>query len=164
MMGSGKSTIGKKLAKKLGLQFYDSDKVIEEREGLSIVDVYDFKGQDYFKKKEAEIIEEIIQYGNIILSTGGSSLLTPNVYELLSEKTTTIWLSADMDVLHQRVARRNTRPELNCGNKQEVLDQLYASQLPLFEKSNVIIQTEDTETHYIVDSIMVKLKRFLEQQ
>jgi len=63
MMGSGKSTIGKRLAYKLNLQFYDSDRLIEEREGLSVVDIFDFRGEEYFKKKESEIIKEILGYG-----------------------------------------------------------------------------------------------------
>ena len=62
MMGSGKSTVGKKLARKLNLQFYDSDKVLEEREALSIVDIHDFMGERYFYQKEEEVIKEIIGY------------------------------------------------------------------------------------------------------
>ena len=79
MMGSGKSTVGKKLARKLNLQFYDSDKVLEEREALSIVDIHDFMGERYFYQKEEEVIKEIIGYGVVILSTGGSSFMNENI-------------------------------------------------------------------------------------
>jgi shikimate kinase len=158
MMGSGKSTIGKKLSRKLNLQFYDSDKVIEDREGLSIVDIHDFRGKDYFREKELEIIDEIMKYGIVILSTGGSSMLSEGVRDILEEKAVTIWLKTDIDTLYERVSRRNTRPELNYGDKKVVLEELNKEQEPHFENSDIIIEAKDIDAHYIVDSIMIKLK------
>jgi shikimate kinase len=158
MMGSGKSTIGKKLSRKLNLQFYDSDKVIEDREGLSIVDIHDFRGKDYFREKELEIIDEIMKYGIVILSTGGSSMLSEGVRDILKEKAVTIWLKTDIDTLYERVSRRNTRPELNCDDKKVVLEELNKEQEPHFESSDIVIEAKDVDAHYIVDSIMVKLK------
>jgi len=86
MMGTGKSTIGKKIANKFNLKFYDSDQIIEEREGLSVLEIFDYKGSEYFRKIETEIISELLNYGIIVLSTGGGSFLIDEVRENIKKK------------------------------------------------------------------------------
>jgi shikimate kinase len=158
MMGTGKSTIGRKLAHKLNLKFYDSDRVIEEREGLSVVDIFDFRGEDYFRQKEQDVIAEIINYGPVVLSTGGSSFTQDNVRNLIKEKAISVWLAADLETLYPRIARRNTRPELNCDNKKEVLAQLIAEHTPYYEQADIKIDSNDEAAHIITDLIIMKLK------
>ncbi|AIF81740.1 shikimate kinase [endosymbiont of Acanthamoeba sp. UWC8] len=158
IMGSGKSTIGKKLAKKLHMQFYDSDQVIEEREGLKIVDIYDYRGEEYFKKQEESIIKEVLRYGTIILSTGGGSFANEEVRNLIKEKAISIWLYSDIDTIYERISRRNTRPGLNGENKLEVLESLIEQQYPLLEQADIKINSGNADAHYIVDNILVKLK------
>ncbi|MBA8667640.1 shikimate kinase [Holosporaceae bacterium 'Namur'] len=160
IMGSGKSTIGKKLAKKLHMQFYDSDQVIEEREGLKIVDIYDYRGEEYFKKQEESIIKEVLRYGTIILSTGGGSFANEEVRNLIKEKAISIWLYSDIDTIYERISRRNTRPGLNGENKLEVLESLIEQQYPLLEQADIKINSGNADAHYIVDNILVKLKEF----
>ncbi len=160
IMGSGKTTIGKKIAKKLNLQFYDSDRVIEEREGLSVVDIYDFKGGPYFQAKEQEVVKEILSYGITVLSTGGSTFLNEDLRSIIKEKAISVWLSADIDVLYNRVAKRNTRPELNCENKLEVLKKMIDECYPIYNQADIIIQSNDFDAHYIVDSLMARLKKY----
>jgi shikimate kinase len=163
MMGSGKSTVGRKLARKLGLPFYDSDKVIEDREGLSVVDIFDFRGEKYFRDKERQVIAEILSYGVVVLSTGGGSFIDEEIRKLIADKAISIWLSADLDTLYQRTARRNTRPELNQGNKLEILEDMIEERYPIYSQSNITVKTENTEAHYILDSILVRLRKYLEQ-
>jgi shikimate kinase len=158
MMGSGKSTIGKKLAKKLHMQFYDSDQVIEEREGLSVLDIYDFRGEEYFKLQEEKIIKEILRYGTIILSTGGGSFINNELRNLIKEKAISIWLHTDINTIVERISRRNTRPGLNGENKREVLEKLISDQYPLFEQADIKIESGNSDAHFIVDNIMLKLK------
>ncbi|CAL7962309.1 Shikimate kinase [Alphaproteobacteria bacterium] len=161
MMGSGKSAIGKRVARKLNLQFYDSDKVIEEREKLSIIDIYDFKGESYFRKMEEEVTREVLEYGVIVLSTGGSTFLNDVLRVVIQKKAISIWLYADIDVLYNRVARRNTRPELICGDKKETLSKLMAERNPIYQQADIVVDSKDSDTHYIVDAVMVKLKKYL---
>ena len=160
IMGSGKSTVGKKLAKRLNLQFYDSDKVIEEREGFSVVDIYDFKGAEYFQQQENKIITEILGYGQLVLSTGGGSFSNPELREFIKSKAIIVWLSANIDVLYERVSRRNTRPELNCGDKRVILQKLIENSKDLATEADIVVESVEQDSHYIVDIIVSKLKRY----
>ena len=160
MMGSGKSTVGKKLARKLNLQFYDSDKVLEDREALSIVDIHDFMGEKYFYQKEEEVIKEIIGYGVVVLSTGGSSFMNENIRNFIKEKTISIWLDSNLDTIYERVSRRNTRPELIAlDNKKELLAKMLKERDPIFKQADIKIES-DLEAHNLVSSIIEKLDAF----
>ena len=163
MMGSGKSTVGKRLAHRLNLQFYDSDKIIEERESLSVMDIYDFRGEEYFKQQEVKVISEIINYGIIVLSTGGGSLLIEEVQKLVKEKAITIWLKANIEILHERVSRRNTRPHLAGVDKYDTIQKLLKENEPIYQESDIIVESKDMEAHFVVDTILSKLKQFLEE-
>lgn len=162
MMGSGKSTIGKRLAYKLNLQFYDSDKIIEEREGLSVVDIYDYRGEEYFKSQELKVIKEIIGYGTVVLSTGGGSFLINELRELIKDKAISIWLRADIDTIHGRVARRNTRPLLNAPNKLELIKKMIDESTKYYEEADITIDCSNMDTYFVVDTIITKLKNFLQ--
>ena len=159
IMGSGKSTVGKKLARKLNLQFYDSDKVIEEREGLSVVDIHDFRGAEYFKQQESKIISEILGYGTLVLSTGGGSFAYPEIRDLIKDKAITIWLSASIDVLYDRVNRRNTRPELNQGDKKMILQKMLDDSKEIAEQADIVIESVEHDSHYVVDIAISRLKK-----
>ena len=152
MMGSGKSTVGRKLAKKIDLRFYDSDNIIEGREGLSITDIHEYMGQKYFQEKEEETIKEILDYGNIVLSTGGGSFSNPNIRNIIKEKATCIWLDANINTILERVSRRNTRPELIGKNNKEVIQdvELLASQV---ERCNQILRKLSLEPNQEDDFI-----------
>lgn len=161
IVGSGKSTIGKKLARKLNLQFYDSDKVIEEREGLSIVDIYDYKGEQYFRYLEESVIKEILNYGTLLLSTGGSTFMNEELRSLIKQKAISIWLSTDIETLYSRVTRRNTRPELNHGNKKAILQQMLDERSEIYNKADIIVESKDYDVHYIVDVIKSRLQKYI---
>lgn len=161
MLGTGKSTVGKKLARKLHMQFYDSDQVIEEREGLSIVDIFDFRGEDYLRSQEEKIITEIMRYGPVVLSTGGGSFIHEEVRTLIKDKAISIWLYTDLDIIHERVSRRNTRPGLHNGDKREILEQMVEERYPIYEQADLKVESGNSGTHHIVDTILFKLKEFL---
>jgi shikimate kinase len=160
MMGSGKSTVGKRLAYKLNLQFYDSDKIIEEREGLSINDIYEYKGEDYFKSQEVLVIKELLSYGTVIISTGGGSFLIDEVRELITTNSTSIWLRTDIDTIYERVSRRNTRPLLNTADKMQTIVQLIQDATPVYEQADIIVDSNNYGAHFVVDTIIQKLKNF----
>jgi len=164
MMGSGKSTIGKRLAKRLNLQFYDSDKVIEEREGLSVVDIYDFRGEPYFRKKEFETIKEILRYGPTVLSTGGNSFMDDDIRNMIKEQALSIWLSTDINTLYERVSKRNTRPELNCNNKLELLQKLAEERFDLYSQTDITIESGNDDVHFLVDALVLRVQKFLQDK
>lgn len=163
MMGSGKSTVGRILARKLRLQFYDSDKEIENRLGLSVSDIYEFKGEDYFREKEAEAVQEILDYGIVLLSTGSNTFLNEDLRNLIKEKSISICLSADLQTIHSRVIRRNTRPEIdNISNKEEYLKEMLDERMPLYNQADIVVESrENDETHHVVDSLMSRLAKYL---
>lgn len=160
MMGSGKSTVGKKLARKLNLQFYDSDKILEEREALNIIDIHEFMGIKYFQQIEEEAIKEIIGYGTIILSTGGSSFMNENVRKFIKEKAVSIWLDVDFQTIYERVSRRNTRPELLVAeDKKELLMKMIEERAPIFSQADIKIES-DLEAHHLVETIAKRLDQY----
>jgi len=161
MMGSGKSTIGRKLAKKIDLRFYDSDNIIEGREGLSIADIYEYMGQKYFQEKEEETIKEILDYGKVILSTGGSSFSNPNIRKIIKAKATCIWLDANIDTILERVSRRNTRPELIGRNNREVITQMMEEKKPHFDEAHIKIES-NLEAHHLVSTLISRLQKHQE--
>jgi len=163
MVGSGKSTVGKRLARKLNLPFYDSDKVIEKREGLSVVDIYDFKGKDYFAQKEEEVIKEIFGYGVFVLSTGGSTFFNQTLRSLIKQNATSVCLSASIDVLHERVLRRDTRPEfLNCDNKREILERMIQESQEVYSDADIVVESsKNQDIYYVVDTIIARLRKHL---
>ena len=159
VMGSGKSTVGRRLSKRLHLQFYDSDRVIEEREGLSVVDIYDFKGGNYFQQQEEKVVAEILGYGQLVLSIGGISFNSSELMDLIKSSAFMVWLAADIEVLHDRVKRRNTRPELNKGDKREILEKMIEDSKPFEMQANIVVESVEQDSHYIVDTIISKLRK-----
>ena len=161
IMGSGKSTVGKKLAHKLGLKFYDTDRAIEEREGLSIVEIYDFRGKEYFQKKEVEIIKEFLSYGVVVIATGGETFIRPELHELIKKHTISVWISADKKILYERISRRDTRPAFNCENKMKVLDTMLEKYNPIYADADITIENHSFDTHHIIDTLIMRLKKYL---
>jgi len=160
MMGSGKSTIGKRLAYKLNLQFYDSDKIIEDRDGLSVLDIYDYRGEEYFREQEEKTIREVLQYGVVVLSTGGGSFFKEDVRKLIKEKAISIWLKTNVETIHERISRRNTRPIQD--HNIETIQKLVDEGDDIYGKADITVESSDMEAHFVVDTIMGKLKTYLE--
>lgn len=162
MMGSGKSTIGKRLAYKLNLQFYDTDSLIEEREGLSVIDIHDYRGEEYFRNKEYEVLEEVLKYGVTVISTGGDSFMSDSVRNLIKERATSIWLKTDSKTILERVSRRNTRPNLSPDISIKEIEELLLAREPLYNGADIVIESSDLDAHHVLDTILVKLKNHLE--
>ncbi len=162
-MGTGKSTIGKKLAYRLDVQFYDSDQVIEHQEGLSVVDIFDFRGEEYFLQKERETIPMILNYGPIVLSTGGNTFLDPEIRQHILDNAICIWLKSDFNTLYRRITKRNTRPHfLDTDNPKQVLRELMEMQQPIYQQADIIVDSNNLEKFQITDVIMLKLKQLLQ--
>jgi len=156
MMGVGKTTIGFKLSERLGIYFIDFDQEIEDDQQKTIADIFDINGEEYFREVESRIIEGIIARDEpMVLSLGGGSLNDPKTRKLIKDKTISVWLNADLEIILHRAANKNTRPLLNAGDKRAVLASLIKERYPIYEKSDIKVDTS-RENHDIIVSDIIK--------
>ncbi len=159
MMGSGKTTIGKLLVEKLKcFSFVDTDELIIKSQNLQICDIFDKFGENYFRKKEEEVLFSILQSDNNIISTGGGIVLSKINLNLLKQKTLMIYLSADAHNLYLRVKNDNSRPLLQSGNAEEKISNLLMQRKPLYEQAHFTIDTTNKSTDIIVNEIVNVVK------
>ena len=155
MMGAGKSSIGRRLAGRLGIPFIDADSEIESAAGMTIPEIFDKHGEPYFRAGEARVIARLLDNGTQVLATGGGSVMDAQTRALIGEKGVSIWLKADIDVLLKRTKRRNDRP------LAEKIKDLLPVREPLYAKADIIVQSRDEPHDTIVDEIMTQLPRRL---
>ena len=154
-MGAGKSTVGRRLAKRLGTQFFDSDKVIEEKTGVDIPTVFEYEGEDGFRSREEKIIKELCQLKNIILATGGGAILSENTRKLLSSSGTVFYLQATVESLVSRTQGDTNRPLLKVGDKSQTFSTLLEQREPLYLKiADHVITTDGHTTNWTVNQIL----------
>lgn len=155
MMGAGKSSIGRRLAARLGIPFIDADAEIESAAGMTIPEIFDKHGEPYFRAGEARVIARLLDNGPQVLATGGGSLMDAQTRALIGEKGVSVWLKADIDVLLKRTKRRNDRP------LAEKIKDLLPIREPLYAQADIVVQSRDEPHENIVDEIMTQLPRRL---
>ena len=155
MMGAGKSSIGRRLAARLGIPFIDADAEIESAAGMTIPEIFDKHGEPYFRAGEARVIARLLDSGPQVLATGGGSLMDARTRALIGKKGVSIWLKADIDVLLKRTKRRNDRP------LAEKIKDLLPIREPLYAQADIVVQSRDEPHDNIVDEIMIQLPRRL---
>ncbi|QKM63835.1 shikimate kinase [Polynucleobacter tropicus] len=159
LMGAGKSTVGKVLAKKLGRRFLDADHVIEERCGVKIPVIFEMEGEEGFRKREAQAIREITNENNIVLATGGGAVLLPENRKALSEQGTVIYLHANPIELWHRTKGSEGRPLLRNGDAKKILENLYAIRDPLYrEIADHVIETGKPSVNQLVNTLIMQLE------
>lgn len=157
-MGAGKTTIGRLLADELQLEFVDADREIEERSGVDIPWIFDKEGEEGFRRREAEIIDDLTLRQNILLSTGGGAVLDSQNRRVLQERGTVVYLFATVDEQVRRTAKDRKRPLLQTGNPQQVLSQLMAIRDPLYRQiAAVIVETDNRAPRTVVQEILAQL-------
>lgn len=158
LMGAGKTSIGKRLAKTLEVEFRDSDAVIEEKMGCSIAEIFETSGEPYFRKIEKETIEELLTNEKPhVLATGGGAFINPETRALIKDKGLSIWLRAELDVLVDRVSRKSNRPLLEQGDKREILDKLIESRYPAYGEADLVVDSDSGPHYKVVEQIVWKL-------
>jgi shikimate kinase len=163
LMGSGKSTVGYRLAKRLDLPFLDTDTEIERTIGCSISDIFAGAGEEYFRKLEQRTISELLTHDPHILATGGGAFIQPETRALIKKKSVSVWLRADLDVLLERVSRRKTRPLLETGDKREILQKLIQERYPVYAEADVVVDS-GTDSHGVaVDAIISAVAAYVAQ-
>jgi len=155
MMGAGKSSIGRRLAGRLGVPFIDADTEIESAAGMTIPEIFEKHGELYFRAGEARVIARLLDNGPQVLATGGGSVMDPQTRALIGRKGISIWLKADIDVLLKRTRRRNDRPLV------EKIKDLLPVREPIYAQADIIIQSRDEPHDTIIDEIMGELPKRL---
>lgn len=153
-MGAGKSTIGRLLSSELGLEFYDSDKVIEERCGANIPWIFDMEGEQGFRDREQQVIEELTQLPNIVLATGGGVVIRPENRQHLSDRGLVVYLRTSVEQQLARTSKDKNRPLLRTENPQAVLQSLFDIRDPLYQDvADIIIETDSSNPKWVVQEI-----------
>ena len=158
-MGAGKSTIGRELADKLHLEFFDSDQEIERRTGADIAWVFDLEGEDGFRKREESVIEDLSEKQGIVLATGGGSVISKQVRNRLSARGIVVYLETTIDKQVARTQRDRRRPLLQTEEEpRAVLENLAVERNPLYEEiADVIVQTDDQSAKVVASKIVERL-------
>lgn len=156
-MGVGKSTVGKRLGARLGLPFVDADHEIERAAGLTISEIFDRYGEEVFRDGERRVIARLIEGSPKIIATGGGAFMNAETRSLVLEKATTIWLKADVDLLAERVSRRDNRPLLKGKDVHAVLAALAVERDPFYALAPIHIISRAVPHDATVDTILEAL-------
>lgn len=158
LMGAGKTTVGRALARKLNKRFIDSDHEIEARTGASIPLIFEIEGEEGFRQREAEVIHDLTSQSGIVLATGGGAILREENRACLKERGTVIFLRASIDSILQRTSHDKNRPLLQTANPRERLEELTRLREPLYrEVADIIVETGRPNIPSLVQSIIAQL-------
>lgn len=158
LMGAGKTTIGRRLAQRLGLPFADADKEIEQAADKSIPEIFADHGEDYFRSGEARVIARLLEDGQKILATGGGAFMNPETREVIKQSGVSVWLRADLALLMKRVRRKSHRPLLKTANPEAVMRKLIEQRYPVYAEADLEVESRDVPHSHIVDAVLEALE------
>ncbi len=159
MMGVGKTTIGRRLAVRLGMPFVDADEAIEEAAGMSVQEIFDRFGEPYFRDGERRVISRLVEGAVKVIATGGGAFVNDETRALILDRATAIWLDADIDVLVDRVSRREGRPLLKGKDPRAVLTALADARRPHYRQAPVHIMSSATPHDATVEKILKAIEQ-----
>lgn len=156
LMGAGKTSVGRALARHLGIPFVDSDKEIEKISGCSVVDIFSMYGEKEFRRVEEKVIERLIDTPPLVkvISTGEGAFITENVRQVVLEKALTIWLKADLELLVKRTNFRHTRPQLLNTDPHQILEQLIKERYDTYALADIMVETKDENIHKTLNKVI----------
>jgi len=157
LMGSGKSSVGKRLAQALDLPFRDADDEVETAAGRSIPEIFEQLGEPAFRDGERRVIARLLEGPPIVLATGGGAFMNAETRELIKARSISVWLKADLPILAKRVARKENRPLLNGKDPMAVLTEQAAVRYPAYAQADITVETGDTAHQVSVDQVVKAL-------
>lgn len=160
-MGAGKSTVGRRLAKRLGLPFIDTDTAIEDAAGFTAAEVFERYGEADFRDGERRLVARLVDGEVRVIATGGGVFVDPRTRQLLNERAITVWLDAPVDVLADRTSRRDTRPLLRNDDPKGTLKRLARERGPSYAEAHIRVTSGDGAHSDVVDSILAALDEHL---
>lgn len=162
MMGAGKSTVGRRLASRLQIPFLDADHEIEAAHaGMTIAEIFAVHGEPYFRDGEARVIARLLESGPSVLATGGGAFMREDTRNRIRDKSVSIWLQADGDVILRRVKRRADRPLLQTADPAATIERLIAERSPLYALADLTISSRDVPHEKVVDECLDALQSHL---
>jgi shikimate kinase len=159
MMGAGKSSVGRRLAARLGVAFKDADSEIELAAGCPIPEIFDRYGEPAFREGERKVIGRLLCESPFVLATGGGAFIDPETRAKLKERAVTVWIKAPVDILMTRVQRRDNRPLLRTSDPRGTLERLLADRAPIYAQADIAIESEEGPHAMTVDRILSALKQ-----
>lgn len=165
LMGSGKTSVGKRLAQKLNLPFVDGDQEIERAAGLSLIDVLKCFGEEEYRAGEARVMKRLLSGEACVLASGGGSFVCDQTRKLAKERAVTIWLKADVDVLYSRTTGRQHRPFLRGDDSalKDKIESYIEEEYPYYSQADIIVETKDEQVGETVSRVINSLNSFLQQ-
>lgn len=163
LMGVGKSTVGRRLARRLGLPFIDSDAEIEDAAGYTAAEIFERFGERDFRDGERRIVARLIDGEIRVIATGGGAYVDPNTRRLLNERAITVWLDAPVEILTERTSRRDTRAQLRNGDPKAVLRKLADERRPSYSEAHIHVKSGDGAHQEVVDAILSALEEYIER-
>ena len=162
LMGAGKSCMGRNLAKALGLTFVDADAEIEKAAGCSIEDIFELHGEDAFRDGERRVLARLLDGPVCVLGTGGGAFIDPDTRARILDEAISIWLRADLDLLLERVSRRNNRPLLKTGDPRSILGRLMEERHPIYAEADITVDSADGPPEVTLKRVIAGLRDFLD--
>jgi len=156
-MGAGKTSVGGVLAKKLGLDFRDLDEVIKNEIGMTIPEIFSRFGEDFFRNEESKALKSVARAKNQVVATGGGVVLREENWEIMENDGITIYLKASAEVLWRRVKSNTSRPLLQVENPFEKLEELLSKRISLYERADLIVNTENISPADVAEKIIREL-------
>ena len=166
LMGAGKTSVGRALARSLGIPFVDSDKEIEKISGCSVVDIFAMYGEKEFRRVEERVIERLLDTPPLVkvISTGEGAFITDAVRKLVLERATTIWLRADLELLVKRTNFRHTRPQLLNTDSRQILAQLIKERYDTYALADITVETHDENIHKTLNKVLCAIEQKQKEQ
>lgn len=164
MMGAGKTTVGRRLAARLGRHFIDSDEEIEKAAGMTIEEIFRTRGEADFRAGEVRVISRLLQDRGIVLGTGGGAFVNPETRALVKRTAVSVWIKADFELLFQRVSRRSNRPLLKTANPRETLQALIEARYPIYGEADVTVVSRDVPQDQVATEVIDALLAYFQTE
>lgn len=157
LMGAGKSSIGRRLAARLGVKFVDADGEIEAAAGCSIPEIFERHGEAAFRDGERRVISRLLDGGPQVLATGGGAFMDAETRARIAECAVSVWLRADLDVLVERCSRKRNRPLLEGGDPRAILSALIEERYPTYAEADIVVESVNGPHEEVVGRIVAAL-------